>query len=110
MEVKAIAKHIRVSPRKVRLVLDTVRGKKVEDALTILSFLPIPMARTVAKVVKSAASNAENNYQMSPERLKIVKTYADGERTMKRFRANARGRASPYRRRLSQITVIVEEK
>lgn len=110
MEVKACAKHIGVSPRKVRLVLDTVRGKKVDEALVILSFLPTPTARTVAKIVKSAVANAENNYQMSPSQLKIVKVFADGERTLKRFRAGARGRANLFRRRFSQITVVVEEK
>ncbi len=66
MEVVASAKEIGVSPRKVAVVLDAVRGKKVTEALTILSFLPTPTARTVAKVVKSAAANAENNYQMVP--------------------------------------------
>jgi large subunit ribosomal protein L22 len=109
VEVAASAKQIRVSPRKVRLVLDTVRGKKVEEALTILSFLPSPSARTVAKVVRSAIANAENNYQMTPSRLRIVKTFADEGQTLRRFRAGARGRVSPLRRRFSHITVIVEE-
>lgn len=110
MEVKAVANQMRGSPRKARLVLDAVRGKKVDDALAILSFLPTPTARTVAKVVKSATANAENNYQMAPSKLRIVKTFADGGRTLKRFRAGARGRASPFRRRFCRITVIVEEK
>ena len=109
MEVRASAKQIRVSPRKVGLVLDTVRGKKVNEALTILSFLTTPTARTVAKVVKSAAANAENNYQMSPAQLRIVKAFADKGQTLKRFRANARGRASPYHHRFSHITIIVKE-
>ncbi len=109
MEVSASAKQIRVSPRKVRLVLDTVRGKKVDEALAILSFLPVPIARTVAKVVKSAAANAENNYQMSPDRLRIVKTFANEGQTLKRFRAGARGRINRFHRRFSHITVIVEE-
>jgi large subunit ribosomal protein L22 len=109
VEVRASAKQMRVSPRKVGLVLDSVRGKKVSEALTILNFLPTPTARTVAKVVKSAAANAENNYQLSPEKLRIAKAYADKGQTMRRFRANARGRASPYHRRFSHITIIVEE-
>ncbi|MBE0479731.1 MAG: 50S ribosomal protein L22, partial [Dehalococcoidia bacterium] len=78
-------------------------------ALAILSFLPTPSARTVAKVVKSAVANAENNFQMVPGRLRIVKTYADEGQTLKRFRAGARGRVSPFRRRYSHVTVIVEE-
>ena len=109
MEVIASAKQIRVSPRKVGLVLDAVRGKKVSEALIVLSFLPTPTARFVAKVVKSAASNAENNYHMSPAQLKIVKAYADKGQTLRRFHASARGRASPYHRRFSHITIIVEE-
>jgi large subunit ribosomal protein L22 len=100
---------VRISPRKVRLVLDTVRGKTVDEALAILGFLPSPAARTVAKVVKSAAANAENNYQMSPVRLRIVKTFADEGMTLRRYRAGARGRVNPFRRRFSHITVIVEE-
>ena len=109
MEVIASARQIRVSPRKVALVLDEVRGKKVSEALTILNFMPTPVARTVAKVVKSAASNAENNYQMVPAQLKIVKAFADKGQTLKRYHANARGRASPYHRHFSHITIIVEE-
>ena len=109
MEVVARAKQVRVSPRKVRLVLDTVRGKRVDEALSILSFLPSPAARTVAKVVKSAIANAENNYQMSPARLRIVKVYADEGQILKRYHAGSRGRVNPYCRRFSHITVIVEE-
>ena len=109
MEVTATARQVRVSPRKVRLVLDAVRGKPVDEALAMLGFLPSPAARTVAKVVKSAAANAENNYQMSPARLKIVKTFADEGMRLRRFRAGARGRVNPFHRRFSHITVIVEE-
>ncbi len=110
MEVKATAKYIRISPRKVRLVVDAVRGKKVDDALAILRFLPTPAARVVAKVVKSAASNAENNFQMSPADLHIVKVYADEGPTLKRFRPRAHGRVSPVLKRSSHITVVVDEK
>lgn len=109
MEVRASARQIRVSPRKVGLVLDAVRGKKVSEALVILSFLRTPTARTVAKVVKSAASNAENNYQMVPAQLKIVKAFAEKGQTLKRYRASARGRASPYKHRYSHIIIVVEE-
>jgi len=109
MEVTASARQLRVSPRKMALVLDEVRGKKVSEALAILSFTPTPAARTVAKVVKSAAANAENNYQMVPAQLKIVKAFADKGQTLRRYHANARGRASPYKRHFSHITIIVEE-
>jgi len=109
MEVKSVAKDISISPKKLRLVVDVVRGKKVDEALTILKFLPTPTARAVAKVVKSAAANAENNFQLSPSDLKIAKIFADEARMLKRFRARARGRASPVLKRASHITVIVSE-
>ncbi|MBI4300665.1 MAG: 50S ribosomal protein L22 [Chloroflexi bacterium] len=109
MEVKATARAVRVSPRKVRLVLNTIRGKSVEDALTILRYLPQPSARDVAKVVKSAAANAENNYQMSADLLRVIKVFADEGVMLKRFKARSRGRASPRLTRYSHITVVVEE-
>ncbi|MBA7557562.1 50S ribosomal protein L22 [subsurface metagenome] len=109
MEVKAVAKDLGISPRKVRLLVDMVRGKKVDEALTILRFAPTPTARVVAKVVKSAVANAENNFQMSPSDLKIVTVFADGGRTLKRFRPRARGRSNQILKRSSHITVIVAE-
>lgn len=109
MEVKARAKYIRISPRKVRPVADMVRGKKVDEALSLLKFSPTPAARLVAKVVKSAAANAENNFQMEPADLRIVNIFADEGRRLKRFRPRARGRVSPVLRRSSHITVVVEE-
>ncbi|MCJ7807567.1 MAG: 50S ribosomal protein L22, partial [Dehalococcoidia bacterium] len=72
MDVQATARYVRTSPRKLRPIVDVVRGKKVEEALVILSLLPSPSARTVAKVVKSAAANAENNFEMTPSELRIV--------------------------------------
>jgi large subunit ribosomal protein L22 len=109
VEVMAVAKHIGISPRKLRPVIDTVRGKSVDEALAILRFLPTPAARVVAKVVKSAAANAENNFEMSPSDLRIVRIYAGDGRTLKRYRARARGRVSPILKRSSHITVVVEE-
>jgi len=109
MEVKAISKNIGTSPRKLRLIADLVRGKKVDQALTILKFLPSPSAQSVAKAVKSAAANAENNYEMTPSDLKITKILIDEGRTMKRFRAGPRGRVKPILKRSSHITVIVKE-
>ena len=109
MKVKVVAKDIGMSARKVRLVVDTVRGKRVDEALTVLSFMPSPAARIVAKVVKSAAASAENNYQMPSPDLRIVEIYADEGRTLKRFRPKARGRISPILKRSSHITVLVEE-
>lgn len=109
MEVKAISKNIGTSPRKLRLIADLVRGRKVDEALTILKFLPSPSAQSVAKTVKSAAANAENNYEMTPSDLKITNILVDEGRTMKRFRAGPRGRVKPILKRSSHITVIVKE-
>jgi large subunit ribosomal protein L22 len=109
MEVKSVIKDAMISPFKVRFVVDLVRGKSVEEALNILKFVTAPAARIVAKGVKSAAANAENNFQMSPSDLKIVRIYADEARTMKRFRTQARGRANQILKRASHITVVVDE-
>ncbi|MEO8288952.1 MAG: 50S ribosomal protein L22 [Chloroflexota bacterium] len=110
MEVKASARLIRRSPRKIRLVLDAVRGKRVDEALAILRFLPHGAADEVSRVVKSAAANAENNYQMAPEDLYITRIFADSGPTVKRFRARSRGMAAPILKRTSHITVFVEER
>jgi large subunit ribosomal protein L22 len=109
MEVRAISKDTGVSPRKMALLVDMVRGKKVDEALNILRFAPTPNAKIVAKTIKSAAANAENNYQMTPTDLKIVKIAADEARMLKRFRARARGRANQILKRSSHITVVVSE-
>ncbi len=107
MEVRAVAKNISVSPRKVNLVLRLIRGKKVEEALNLLKFTPTPTAKAVAKVVKSAAANAEHNYQLSPSELKIIRAFGDKGMTLKRFRPRSRGQTSPLLKRHTHITVIV---
>ena len=109
MEVRAVAKNTGISASKVRLLVDMVRGKSVDEALTLLKFTPTPKAKVVAKLVKSAAANAENNFQMTPSALKIARIFADNARPMKRFRPRARGRATPILKRSSHITVIVTE-
>jgi large subunit ribosomal protein L22 len=109
MQVKSVFKNTGVSPRKVRLVVDLVRGKKVNEALDLLKFTPTPSARLVSKAVKSAAANAENNYQLLAADLKIVRITADAAPTLKRHRARSRGRVSPILKRSSNITVIVDE-
>ncbi|MCK4353797.1 MAG: 50S ribosomal protein L22 [Dehalococcoidia bacterium] len=109
MRVKAVAKDVGISPRKIRLVIDMVRGKKVDDALTVLNFLTTPSAKAVAKVIKSASANAENNLEMSSADLRIAAIFADQGRTLKRFRPKSRGRVSPILKRSSHITVLVEE-
>jgi large subunit ribosomal protein L22 len=109
VKVKAAVKDLGVSPQKARLVIDMVRGKRVNEALTILSFLPTPVAKAIAKVVRSAAANAENNFQMSPEDLRITDIFADQGHTLKRFRPQSRGRISPILKRSTHVTVFVEE-
>ena len=109
MQVRAVAKHTGLPASKVRPLVDMVRGKKVDEALDWLKFTPTPKANVIAKLVKSAAANAENNFQMIPADLKIVSIYADEARPLKRFRPRSRGRASQIRKRSSHITVIVSE-
>jgi len=104
-----LAKDIGISPEKVRLVTNIVRGKKVDEALTILRFLPTPAAKAVAKVIESAAANAENNFQMPAPDLKIADIFADKGHVLKRFRPQSRGRISPILKRSSHITVFVTE-
>ena len=108
MEVRAVAKYVGISPRKLGLVADVVRGKNVSEALALLKFAPTPSARALAKVIKSAAANAENNFQMSPSDLKVVKIFIDQGATLKRNRPQARGRVNPILRHSSHITVVVD--
>ena len=110
MEVRAIARDRGVSAYKVRLVLDMIRGKSVDEALRLLQFTQTPTAKVVAKVVSSAAANAENGFQMSRPDLLIVKTFADEAQSLKRFLPRARGRAGAIIKRRSHITVIVGQK
>ncbi len=109
MEVKAIAKDTGLPASKVRPLVNMVRGKMVDEALNMLRYTHTPKARFLAKVVRSAVANAENNFQMDPVNLKIVKIYVDVARSMRRFKARSRGRASPIRKNSSHITVIVAE-
>jgi large subunit ribosomal protein L22 len=109
MEVRAITKDTGVPPRKARLLVNMVRGKKVDEALSMLQFTPSPSAKILAKTIKSAAANAESAYQMMPSELKIVEIFADEARTLKRYRPRSRGRVSPVLKRSSHITVVVSE-
>ncbi len=109
MEVKSVSKNTGISARKMRVIVDLVRGKKVNDALTILKFTPSPHARAVAKAVKAAASDAEKVHNLNIDDLKIVKIQADEAMTLRRYRARSRGRASTIHRRSSHITVVVGE-
>ena len=105
---KATAKMVRVSARKVRLVLDTIRNKSVAEAFAILKFTPNGAASDVEKVLKSAVANAENNLDRAS--LVVSEAFANEGPTLKRFRPRAKGSASPINKRTSHITVVVTEK
>ena len=109
MEVKAVTKDTGMPAGKMRPLVDMVRGKRVDEALNLLRYTPTPKAKLIAKTVKSAAANTENNFQMDPANLKIVKIYIDEARGMRRFKARSRGRASPIKKNSSHVTVIVAE-
>jgi large subunit ribosomal protein L22 len=107
MQVSATLKNIKHSPRKVRLVVNVVRGKQVDEALAILRFMPQHSARDVAAVLKSAKANAENNLLLDPQTLYIKEIAANEGPRMKRIHARARGRADRIVKRMSHITVTV---
>lgn len=110
MEARAIARYVRISPRKVRLVLNLIRGKRVDEALAILRFTPKRASEIVAKVLKSAIANAENNHGLNRDNLYVAKAVADEGPTMKRVLPRAMGRTDIMRKRTSHITIVVKEK
>ena len=107
--VRAMAKQIGASQKRLKPILDLVRGNRVDDALNTLSLLPSPWAKVVAKVVQSAAANAENNMLMDRDALRIVRISADQAKPLKRFRPRARGRIGRIIKRSSHIIVVVDE-
>jgi len=109
VEVKAVQKNTGLPASKVRPLADMIRGKRVEQALALLRFTPTPKAKVVAKVVKSAAANAENNFQMDPAELKIIRITVDEATSLRRYRPRSRGRVSPIRKQSSHITVVVAD-
>ena len=109
-EVKATAKYIRIAPRKVRIVMNLVRGKSVADALAILKFTPKVGADAVEKVLRSAIANAENNFDMDVDRLFISSAFVDQGPTLKRIHPRSRGQAFKILKRTSHVTVAVEER
>ena len=107
--VRAIAKSLGTSQKRLKPIMDLIRGQRVEDALNNLSLLPSPWAKTVAKVVASAAANAENNMLMNRDNLRIVRISADNAKPLKRFRPRARGRMGRIIKRSSHLIVEVDE-
>ena len=110
MESTAKARYVRIAPRKLRLVMDMVRGKPVEDALRTLGLVRKGASPVLAKVIKSAVANAENNHSMSTDGLFIKEAFVDEGPTLKRFMPRAMGRATAIRKRTSHITVVLSEK
>ncbi|MBM9535904.1 50S ribosomal protein L22 [Desulfobulbus alkaliphilus] len=109
METKAVAKYIRISPQKARLVADIIRGMKADQAVTTLRFMPKKAARIIRKVLESAVANADQTTSVDVDSLYVKKIYIDGGPMLKRFSPRAMGRATRILKRTSHITVIVDE-
>ncbi len=110
MQAKAVARTVRIAPRKVRLVVDLIRGKQVGEAVAILKHTPKAASPVVEKVLMSAVANAEHNYDMDVNNLVVTEVFVDEGPTLKRFRPRAMGRASQINKRTSHITLVVSEK
>lgn len=110
MEARAQLKHARITPRKVKIVCDLIRGRDTKNAVAILMNTPNAAAELLLKLVNSAVANAENNHSMDPDNLYIAETYADPGPTLKRGMARARGGYARILKRTSHITVVVKEK
>lgn len=107
---RAVAKYVRVSPRKVQIVIDLIRGKQVDDALAILMYTPKSAAPVVEKLLASAIANAENNLEMSRENLYVAEVYANQGPTLKRYWARSHGRADLIKKHTSHITIVLDQK
>lgn len=110
MRVRAIAKYIRVSPRKIRLLMREIRGKRVEEALNVLTFAPQRGAPVLRKLIKSAVANASQHPDVDVDNLFVKHIFADEGPTLKRFMPRAMGRATRIRRRTSHLTIILDER
>lgn len=110
MEARAIAKYVRISPLKVNFICNEIRGKQVDEALSILKFTPKRGARYLEKVLNSAVANAENNFNLDRDNLYVAEAYANDGPHMKRFRPKAKGMAYPILKRSSHIGVVVKER
>lgn len=106
---RAIARYVRISSRKVKIVVDLIRGKKVDDALAILMYTPKSAAPVVEKLLNSVIANAENNLNMDRESLYVAEVYANQGPTMKRYWARSHGRADVILKRSSHITIVLDQ-
>ena len=110
MEAKATARTVRIAPRKARLVVDLIRGKNLSEAAAILRLTPKAASAVVEKVLKSAAANAVNNFNMDQENLFVKEAFVNEGPRLKRYRARARGRADMILKRTSHITIVLGER
>lgn len=110
MEAKAIARHIRIAPRKIRVVIDLIRGKNIGEAYAILKYTPKVGAEVLLKVLQSAIANAENNNDMNSDKLYVAAAYVDQGPTLKRIHPRSRGQAFKILKRSSHVTVVVQER
>lgn len=110
MEAKAVAKYVRIAPRKIRIVMDLIRGKQIGEAFAILKYTPKVASEVIEKVLKSAVANAEHNYDMNVDSLYISTAFVDQGPTLKRIHPRSRGQAFKILKRSSHVTVIVQEK
>ena len=110
MEVNATAKYIRIAPRKLRIVMNLIRGKKVSEAFAILKFTPKVGSEVVEKVLRSAVANAEHNNDMNVDNLYVYTCYVDQGPTLKRIHPRSRGQAFKILKHSSHVTVCVSEK
>ncbi|MBS3994527.1 MAG: 50S ribosomal protein L22 [Alkaliphilus sp.] len=110
MESKAIAKYVRISPRKFKPINNLIRGKNVDEALAILAFTPRAGSPVLEKVIKSAKANAENNHNMNADKLYIADVYANQGPTLKRFRAASKGSGVKILKRSSHVGVVLKER
>ena len=106
---RAVARYIRISPRKVQVVIDLIRGKKVDDALAILMYTPKSAAPVVEKLLNSAIANAENNLSMNRDELYVAEVFANQGPTLKRYWARSHGRADQILKHTSHITVVLDQ-
>ena len=106
---RAIAKYIRISPRKVKIVIDLIRGKQVDQALAILMYTPKAAAPVVLKLLNSAIANAENNLQLNRDSLYVAETYANQGPTLKRYWPRSHGRADQILKRTCHITIVLDQ-
>ena len=107
---RAQAKYVRISPRKVQIVIDLIRGKQVDDALAILMYTPKSAAPVVEKLLNSAIANAENNLSLDRQSLYVAETYANQGPTLKRYWARSHGRADMIKKHTSHITIVLDQK